>query len=519
MEVLLRCICSSLRMVRKITNLMFFLIGFFPYSVIAEESVYWMTTNNFELTFRDPQKVCDWLYTYSWPHLNQFYLPALNAYTKLNTFECGSGLIGTATGVSPSFFGAAFARYVNCGKGSIYNHSTLSCISAAQRGSPREPFLCNNISSSAGNPINSATGNKYQEEHDLSAGFFDSILVSRFYNSASGQWTHSYSAYLTSGANDVVIVFADGRQATFSLSDGKYSSATDSGLLVRYESGWKYKSPSNDNLFFSLQGELVRITTLEGGDQKLTYNSLGGLRYIVIVNSTGETVRLAEDSFYQLISVAYGQTKIDYRYGEISYGVYSLASRITTVGASRLTRLYHYEDVRNLTLLTGITDERGIRFATWSYDDSGRAISSQHSGGAGLTQIAYNADGSSSVTNELGKTTVYRYQQIEGVKRIIAVEGEPTPNCPASNSFYTYNDRGLVLTKTDAKGLVTTYAYNDRGLEISRTEASGTTLARTTTTEWDPDRFLPTKVVEPNRVTVYSYDNQGRELSRQSTSR
>ncbi|EPM94375.1 YD repeat-containing protein [Pseudomonas syringae pv. actinidiae ICMP 18804] len=170
-------------------------------------------------------------------------------------------------------------------------------------------------------------------------------------------------------------------------------------------------------------------------------------------------------------------------------------------------------------MLTGITDERGIRFATWSYDDSGRAISSQHSGGAGLTQIAYNADGSSSVTNELGKTTVYRYQQIEGVKRIIAVEGEPTPNCPASNSFYTYNDRGLVLTKTDAKGLVTTYAYNDRGLEISRTEASGTTLARTTTTEWDPDRFLPTKVVEPNRVTVYSYDNQGRELSRQSTSR
>ncbi|RMR76542.1 YD repeat protein, partial [Pseudomonas savastanoi pv. fraxini] len=43
--------------------------------------------------------------------------------------------------------------------------------------------------------------------------------------------------------------------------------------------------------------------------------------------------------------------------------------------------------------------------------------------------------------------------------------------------------------------------------------------ARTTTTEWDPDRFLPIRVIEPNRVTVYSYDNQGRELTRQSTSR
>ncbi|UQW76405.1 RHS repeat domain-containing protein [Pseudomonas avellanae] len=136
-----------------------------------------------------------------------------------------------------------------------------------------------------------------------------------------------------------------------------------------------------------------------------------------------------------------------------------------------------------------------------------------------MTQIAYGADGTSTVTNELGKQTIYRYQQISSVKRIVAIEGEPTPDCPASNSTYTYNDRGLVLTKTDAKGLVTTYAYNDRGLEISRTEASGTTLARTTTTEWDPDRFLPIKVVEPNRVTVYSYDNQGRELTRQSTSR
>ncbi|WP_375232633.1 RHS repeat domain-containing protein, partial [Pseudomonas savastanoi] len=114
---------------------------------------------------------------------------------------------------------------------------------------------------------------------------------------------------------------------------------------------------------------------------------------------------------------------------------------------------------------------------------------------------------------------LHRYEIISGVKRLVEVKGEPTPDCPATNSSYTYNDRGLVLTKTDAKGLITTYEYNDRGLEISRTEASGTSLARTTTTEWDPDRFLPIRVIEPNRVTVYSYDNQGRELTRQSTSR
>ncbi|GFZ68640.1 hypothetical protein PSE10B_51620 [Pseudomonas amygdali pv. eriobotryae] len=189
------------------------------------------------------------------------------------------------------------------------------------------------------------------------------------------------------------------------------------------------------------------------------------------------------------------------------------------MGSLISTREYLYEDGRSARLLTGITDERGVRFATWAYDGQYRAVSSQHTGGVGLTMITYNGDDSTAVINELGKKSIFRYQQISGVKRIVAIEGEPTPDCPASNSSYTYNDRGLVLTKTDAKGLITTYSYNDRGLEISRTEATGTTLARTTTTEWDPDRFLPIKVIEPNRITVYSYDNQGRELTRQSTSR
>ncbi|WP_161806743.1 RHS repeat domain-containing protein, partial [Pseudomonas syringae] len=71
-------------------------------------------------------------------------------------------------------------------------------------------------------------------------------------------------------------------------------------------------------------------------------------------------------------------------------------------------------------------------------------------------------------------------------------------------------------TKTDAKGLVTTYTYNDRGLEISRTEASGTPVARTIRTEWDPARFLPIKTVEGQRITSYRYDEQGREISRQT---
>ncbi|MWK60059.1 RHS repeat protein [Pseudomonas otitidis] len=210
-----------------------------------------------------------------------------------------------------------------------------------------------------------------------------------------------------------------------------------------------------------------------------------------------------------------GGTSVSYTYNSIR--------RLTTVTTTRdsvvSSQTYHYEDTRNPNLLTGITDERGIRYATWTYDDQGRAISSEHAGGAEKVTVAYNADGSSTVTNALGKRTTYRFQTIQGIRRITAIEGEPSANCPNSNATFTYDDRGLVKTRTDNKGHVTTFDYNDRGLEVSRTEAYGTPQARTVITEWHPTLFLPLTVTEPDRVTTYRYDDQGRQLSQSVSQR
>ncbi|BBP82700.1 hypothetical protein PHLH8_23420 [Pseudomonas sp. Pc102] len=209
-----------------------------------------------------------------------------------------------------------------------------------------------------------------------------------------------------------------------------------------------------------------------------------------------------------------GETSVSYTYNSIR----RLTAVTTTRGAAVSSQTYQYEDA-NPNLLTGITDERGIRYATWTYDDQGRAISSEHAGGAERTLVSYNADGSSTVTNALGKRTTYRFQTIQGIRRITAIEGEPSANCPNSNSTFTYDDRGLVKTRTDNKGNVTTFDYNDRGLEVSRTEAFGTHQARTITTTWHPTLFLPASVTEPDRITTYSYDDQGRPLSQSVSQR
>ncbi|TQL06106.1 YD repeat-containing protein [Pseudomonas sp. SLBN-26] len=233
-----------------------------------------------------------------------------------------------------------------------------------------------------------------------------------------------------------------------------------------------------------------------------------------VTDDQGNQISYTEDAQGQILSASKNGNTIKYIYD---------GSRLTEVlyerGGVTQRRQYHYEAPQDPGLLTGITDERGIRYATWTYDDQGRAISSEHAGGAEKITVAYNADGSSTVTNALGKRTTYRFQTIQGIRRITAIEGEPSANCPNSNATFTYDDRGLVKTRTDNKGHVTTFDYNERGLEVSRTEAYGTPQARTVIREWHPTLFLPVTITEPDRTTRYSYDVQGRLTGQATTQR
>jgi hypothetical protein len=391
-----------------------------------------------------------------------------------------------------------------CGASSFYNVSTAECGLDEQKGSPP-------LESCVGNPINIAIGNKFQQETDYLPQVADGPSFSRTYNSLDGLWRHNYSTSIRFALGKLSLVHADGRESFFTV-DGDIATAypNETGTLVKKGSSWLYTAVNNQRFTFDASGRLLEVLTATGRKSTLSYAS----SEITVTGDTGSMLTFKEDAQHQPISLVAPGLKIDYSYNTTGH----LTKLIRSRSGQTEQRLFHYEDGRNASLLTGITDERGVRFATWAYDDQGRAISSQHSGGAGLTQVAYNDDGSSTVINELGKSTIYRYQQIGGVKRVTSIEREPSANCPESNSTYTYNERGQVLTKTDAKGLVTAFIYDNRGLETSRTEAKGTAWARTINTEWDATRFLPLRTIEPNRTTVYSYDSQGRESSRQTTS-
>lgn len=478
----------------------------------ATAAIYWLP-EALPVAFSTPEASCDYEYREIFPHLLDRYRPDWSHYRPgalPQVFECGYlNLNGPTT---PSTFGAAYYVDSNCSDGKMFDLSIAKCGYTVQKGRPDDSLSCA-PTASQGNPINSATGNKFQEELDFSIGSIDPIKFIRYYNSVDMMWRHSYSTRLEINEEGVRLISADGRESFFSAANGLFRSSTDMGALSKVGEEWVYQSPANERLMFSFSGRLLSRQSKDGYTTTLAYDASS----IKITNARGLSAELVEDGSHQPLSVISGETSASYTYsGRHVYGGTLIKADIFT-GGKLSTRSYLYEDSRFPTLLTGIIDGRGVRFATWAYDANQRAVLSEHALGAGRTTLEYKSDLLTTVTNSLGLQTNYRFQMINGFKHIIAIEGEPTADCAASNSSYEYDASGRVRTKTDARGMITTYTYNDRGLEVSHTEASGTPLARTIITEWDAVRFIKLRVVEPERVTTFKYDQDGRELSRSIT--
>jgi YD repeat-containing protein len=361
------------------------------------------------------------------------------------------------------------------------------------------------------NPINITNGNKFQTEIDYQTRNLSTLHFTRAYNSLDGLWRHNHSSYLRFAGNNLALVMADGRESFFTVSGSTVTaSPAELGRLIKTADTWLYTAKNNDTYAFDATGRLTRWTNAAGAEHLLSY--LNGT--VTVTDNLGQSLSFTEDAQHQPLTLSTSGLTTQYDYNAAQ----RLVKLTRTRGGQTEARLFHYEIANKPNLLTGITDERGVRFTTWTFDDQDRATSSEHAGGVEHGDVAYNADGSSTVTNEFGKKSIYRFVTIDGVKRVSAIEGEALGSCPMSNSTFTYDARGLLKTKTDNKGFVTTYDYNTRGLEITRTEASGTPQARTTTTTWHATLNLPLTVTEPGRVTTYTYDAQGRQLSQTSAS-
>ncbi|MWK54776.1 RHS repeat protein [Pseudomonas otitidis] len=362
------------------------------------------------------------------------------------------------------------------------------------------------------NPINITNGNKYQVEMDYVGGATGELKFFRTYNSRDGLWRHNYSTHLRLAGTTASLVFEHGRESFFWINTPIATSMpTELGRLITTPTGWTYYAHSNERYEFDQQGRLVVQISQDGKRQQLSYSQAA----VTVSDELGRSLTFTEDAYHQPLSLQTEEFQVAYQYNANQ----RLTQLTRTQSGQVEQRSYHYEVAGNDRLLTGITDERGVRFATWTYDDKGRATSSEHAGGAERTLVTYNTNGTTTVTNPLGKRADYHFQIVDGTKLVNLIVGQPSANCKYAYSRFTYNPRGLLSSHIDRRNQVTNYTYNDRGLEVSRTEADGTPQSRTITTTWHPTLNLPLTVTEPDRITTYRYDDQGRQLSQSVSQR
>ena len=434
--------------------------------------------------------------------------------------------------------------------------TTDGCLPAAeplrQHGSPgscpiNQSNTSNPLNIAAGNPINVGTGNKFERVIDYTSGGPDPLEFVRSYNSRSPRgrslgytWIHNFERLITHydtgrpNQRQLIVTMADGRTLAFLGNTvtnawtathvdvpvrvvGRTSTFGDIDLIDENDTVESYVGFQLSSIRYR-NGYTQTITTLPAGDRVVSDNR-GRSLTISFIEGRVSTVAIPD-----------GKT-IQYQYDN------PYLANATTLASQRLKRVvypdddtdpnndpgvvYHYEDSRFPFALTGVTDERNIRFATWTYDDQYRATQSEHAGGADRTTIAYNdVDNSRTVTNALGKQAIYRFQSIQGVRRLIQIDGQASANCSAASAQIAYNANGFVTSRTDWNGNVTTYVPDSRGLETSRTEAFGTPQARTIATIWHPSLRTPTQIDEPGRRITFTYDpglTHGQPLTRTET--
>lgn len=320
--------------------------------------------------------------------------------------------------------------------------------------------------------------------------------------------------------NDVIIYH--------STSPYDYSYIRQSGEVEKYYSYGDFKSITNINTLAwnvalsttpaapsiaiaPYAGLPISITDNFGRSIKFIYD--GSIRIKTMINPAGGVYTYTYDANNNLSSVTYPDLTVKtYHYGEVGHVAATPAAGVV-----------------NANLLTGITDEKGNRYADYYYDAQGRAFDENLAGGAEATNLVYNTDGSGNptstvVTDSLGNVRTHNFTTVLGVAKSTGQSQPAGSGCAAAASALTYDANGNVTSRVDFNGNKTTYVYDmARNLETSRTEGlttagAATTATRTITTTWHATWRLPLVISEysgasatgtPLKRTTTAYDSKG----------
>jgi YD repeat-containing protein len=416
--------------------------------------------------------------------------------------------------------------------------------SATDRNTPDDvpPGDCSDTSRPlAGDPIVVATGQSFQVAADYQSPRSNGLSFQRFHDSANSTegilgvgWRHGFSrrieAFPSDDASTQVQVIRDsGKRVRFVAANGEWKAdATEPSTLETLPDGWRYRSAANELETYDAQGLLLSVTSASGDTTRVTRDSAG--RVATVEDASGRSLALGYDADGRLswLQDVAGATT---HYAYVRTNGVSTLSRVTD--AAGATQAYLHELSRFPGALTGLQDQNGARHASWSFDDSGRATSSERAGGVDRTVLAY-ATGSTTVTDALGATRALGYQTLGGVAFLSSASQPAGSGCSAATRRWLHDSAGNLVEKDDFNQARVCFAYDDRHRQIRRVEGLGTShscavmlaegavLPATTrkfSRQWHPDWRFEIRRAEPGRIVTRIYNGQPDPFNGQAPAR
>jgi RHS repeat-associated protein len=389
--------------------------------------------------------------------------------------------------------------------------------------------------SSCGDPISIGNGNVFESVTDYQTAGQNKLSFTRFYNSLGSSttfaaslgkhWRSAFDRYIRiASASSVAVERADGQQLTFRLSGSNWKTDSDIDLSLTHSGSTWTLTDQDDTVetykaINSNEALLSQIAMRNGYMQDLEYNSSNQLT--TVTDSYKRALMFGySNGLLQTITTP-DNTTFTYGFSSsgVTTGVLDLLTSISFSTNPVTSETYVYGNPSLPYALTAIIDENGKHFSAWTYDNSGRALTSQHAEGADLTSVTYDdSNGSRTVTNALGVTDTYTFTVLQGAPKITEISRAKTATTAAATESFTYDKNGYTSSKTDWNGNKMTYVTNIHGLPTTIDEATGTSVARTTTITYDPKWVrLPETIVTPGLTTSFTYNGYGEVLTKKLT--
>jgi RHS repeat-associated protein len=361
-------------------------------------------------------------------------------------------------------------------------------------------------------------------------------------------WTHGYQSRIKLPAASATVAWAlrpNGLIHTFHYSGTAWSGDSDvNDRLTELKNGagqrtgWRYyESASEQTETYDDSGKLLTIQNRNSYSLTLGYSDGGNSApnggyaldaagqptgvYLIpgllirVADSYGRTLQLGYDVSNRLV-------KLTDLAGSVRRYQYDAGGNLSgVIQADGTLRSYRYNEAGNTSgaslpnALTGIFDESGLRYATYRYDTTGRAIEEMTGANANHYQLNYQGGSGTIVTDPAGAVRTYNFTSLLGVWRRTGQDQPGGQECGAPLQSASFDANGNVSSRADFNGNVTNHAFDlARNLETSRTEGFGTPQARTISSQWHTTYRLPTQIDEPGRRTTYTHDANGNVLTR-----